>query len=209
MTEKINLFDEAASSWDEKPGRIELAKKLFNTIKKRVQISPEMRVMEYGCGTGLVSVMMAEEVKELTAVDSSEGMIKVLSKKVEDLQLDNVRPSQADLRSEASPSTDLDLIYSSMVMHHIPETELLLDKFQSLLKDGGKLIIVDLDEEDGDFHKGSEPVPHSGFNQAELKAKMKASGFKTVDSEIVHIMNKEVEEGKEKDFPIFMMLATK
>ena len=57
-----------------------------------------------------------------------------------------------------------------MVLHHIQDISRLANKFYTLLNDGGQVIIVDLDKEDGSFHK-NEPGfnGHNGFEQEKLK----------------------------------------
>lgn len=46
-TEKGN-FDKEAASWDERPGRVKLAKDIAHAISKQIVLSPKMDVMDLG-----------------------------------------------------------------------------------------------------------------------------------------------------------------
>ena len=54
-----SYFDQAAATWDEKPTRKELMRAVVDAIVHQVHLTPQMRVLDYGCGTGLVSILLA------------------------------------------------------------------------------------------------------------------------------------------------------
>ena len=95
-TEKRD-FNKEASSWDENPVRVKLANDVANTIKKQVKLTPEMEVMDFGCGTGLITLQMQPFVKSITGIDSSEGMLEILNSKIDKLKLDNTKSLLVDL----------------------------------------------------------------------------------------------------------------
>ena len=55
-----NNFDENAASWDDKPGRIVLSKKVWKIISDYLGKSELDQVLDYGCGTGLLGFQAAE-----------------------------------------------------------------------------------------------------------------------------------------------------
>jgi tRNA (cmo5U34)-methyltransferase len=74
-------FDQAAATWDDKPVRVALMKSVAGAIVRQDQPTSAMDMLDYGCGTGLVSFFLAPHVGTVTAADSSDGMLAVLRKK--------------------------------------------------------------------------------------------------------------------------------
>ena len=206
MTKEI--FDNAAATWDENPLRLKLAASVAAAIKKEAQPNLTMAALEIGCGTGLVTTTLAPLLKSILAIDTSEGMLSVLKEKNTALGLANVTTQCLDLSADFSGLADssFDLIYSSMVFHHIKQTEKILRRCDELLSPGGTLCIADLDEEDGSFHANMAGVEHKGFNQAKLATLLAECGFKKITFSTAHVITKEV-EGEKRDYPVFLMVA--
>ena len=72
-------FDERAATWDDDPVKKERAAAVAAGIRAMVALSPDMRALEYGCGTGLLSFELRHELGSITLADRSEGMLAVLS----------------------------------------------------------------------------------------------------------------------------------
>ena len=206
----VKKFDEAAKDWDEKPARIDLARDVALTIFDHIPLGKWMRVLEYGCGTGLLTLRLAERVKEIWAVDSSKGMLEVLETKVKNQAVDNVHPVFGDFTKEVSFSDRFDLIVSSMTLHHIKDVTSLLETFYLLLNPGGFLAVADLEKEDGSFHDKNAPgVMHHGFDKAELSSVLSELGFSNIEFATAHEIKKEQDKGNFKTYPVFLMVAQK
>ncbi len=206
-----NCFDKAAKTWDEKPRRIELANAVSKSIKSLLPLQPNMKAMEYGCGTGLVSIALSPFLKHITAVDNSTKMLEVLEEKLQSYNIENITPKSLDL---TEPSINLtthryDLIFTSMTLHHIPDVATLIKRFYEILLPKGWLAIADLDKEDGDFHEPSIQVPHHGFERKELEALLQKNGFSNIKTTTAHEIKKEVTGGVIKTFPVFLMIGQK
>ncbi len=77
-------FDKKAASWDENPHRVSLANDIAGAIIDEKILAPDMDVLEFGCGTGLLTLKLRPLVRSLTGVDGSKGMLGVLEAKIED-----------------------------------------------------------------------------------------------------------------------------
>ena len=53
-----------------------------------------MTAMEFGAGTGLLSFILKDHLKEITLIDNSEGMVKVLNEKVLTTKAGNMKVVQ-------------------------------------------------------------------------------------------------------------------
>lgn len=201
-------FDEYAKNWDTDM-RINRAKIIANEISKSIDINKNYSAMEFGCGTGLVSFNLYEKFENITLVDSSKGMIDILNSKIEKYNVDNMLAKHLDISGSNSVNMNFDVIYNSMALHHIHDTETIIKRFYELLNEDGYLCIIDLDEEDGSFHK-EEPDfnGHNGFNQGELKNILINVGFKHVESNTFYYDEKII-EGKKVNYSLFLMKARK
>lgn len=171
-----NRFDERAATWDDDPAKVERAHAIAERIREVLALDPGMRVLEYGSGTGLVSQALRDRVGPLTLADSSQGMLEVLRAKVAAGTIAGARVWDLDLARDAVPDERFDLVVTVMVLHHIPDLRPVLEGFATLLADGGRLCVADLEREDGSFH-GDDFEGHHGFDRRELASQLEAAGF--------------------------------
>ncbi len=203
----MNKFDKAALTWDENTLRVELAKNIAKGIIENVPIKSDMKVLDFGCGTGLLSFFILPYIKEVIGVDSSLKMVEVFNKKAKDNNIENAKAYHFDLEKEKLKE-DFDLIVSSMVFHHIEDIEKILKSLYYHLKDSGYIAIADLVKEDGSFHDDNDGVVHFGFDVESLTSLFEKLGFKDVKSDIVYTVKKQREKG-ERDYPIFLIVGKK
>lgn len=197
----MSHFDEVAKNWDEKPSRLALAKAVSDAMEEAVDFSGK-DLLELGCGTGLVGLSFATVAKRLNGVDSSEKMVEVFNQKAKDLGLTNAKAERKDFFTDELEKADI--IFSSMVMHHIEDNVGAVKRSYELLKSGGKLLIADLDEEDGSFHtQGNEGVHHFGFNKENLKKELENAGFKNIIFRTAYNM----ERDNDRVYEIFLCVA--
>lgn len=201
-------FDDYAKTWDTDK-RIERAKVVANEISNSINIDKKHSAMEFGCGTGLVSFNLYNKFKNITLIDSSKGMIDILNSKIEKYQVENMIPYHLDISNEESLDMKFDVIYNSMVLHHIHDVKAIAKNFHELLNKDGYLCIVDLDKEDGSFHKNySDYDGHNGFNHEELKKILSSVGFKDIEAHTFFYDEKIIENEKIK-YSLFLMKARK
>lgn len=198
-------FDSKARQWDENPVFQERGEKIAQAVRQSVPLSRTMSVLDYGCGTGLLSFPLKDELGPILLADSSAGMLDVVAEKIAAQGVTNMTPVKLDLLADPSPAQRFDLVVTSMTLHHVPDTDHILSVFRDLLQPGGHLCIADLDQEDGSFH-GIEVDVHHGFDRAELEARTRKAGFTDVRFQTVFSIAKERETGT-RDYPVFLMTA--
>ena len=64
-----------------------------------------------------------------------------------------------------APVSGLDLVVSSMVLHHLPDVAAAFRRLRACLSVGGWIAVADLDAEDGSFHSDRTGVFHNGFDR--------------------------------------------
>lgn len=196
-------FDAAAPTWDQNPQRKLLAEAVLAGILKRIPVNSQTDVMEYGCGTGTLTLELAPKVRSVLAADISDGMLAVLREKIKANNISNVEPILLDLQTEELLGRKFDLIVSSMTMHHVREVSKVIAKLAAALLPGGWLCVTDLESEPGDFHADKTGVEHFGFAPSTFKQMFEQAGLQNVTVETVFVMRRDV-GGESREFPIFL-----
>lgn len=202
-------FDKEAAAWDENPGRVKLANDVADAIIREAQPSSAMDALDYGCGTGLVTLRLQPLVRTIVGADSSSGMLGMLQSKTEKQHLTNVQTRLLDLEQGGALEGNFHLVVSSMTLHHVQDTARLFQQWYELLLPGGVLAVADLDTEDGSFHGDNTGVRHLGFDRQYLRGLLRSVGFCSVRDTTAATMMREVAEGGSRSFPVFLLIAGK
>lgn len=209
MADKKRDFDKVADSWDGEPRRVKLAADVARAVMQEVELSQDMDVLDYGCGTGLVALRLQPYVRSVTGADTSQGMLEALARKVGDAGMTNVRTALIDPEAGRPVEDKFHLIVSSMTLHHIKNTKALFKDFYRLLEPGGTLCLADLDKEDGSFHDDATGVAHLGFDRGEVGAMLKNAGFAETRSVTAAVIVKDGHGATQREYPVFLMIAGK
>jgi len=202
-------FNKDAATWDDNPMRIELARALADAIVTCIPVSGDMEVLDYGAGTGLVTLGLQPYAGSILAADSSQGMLGKLSEKITASGFANVRTILLDLERDPLPEGRFDLIVSTMTVHHIQDVPDLIGSFFRMLRPGGHIAIADLDLDGGEFHPDPTGVKHNGFDRDEIKRILAATGFLDVTVETAHTLKREVPDKGEREFSVFLAAGRK
>ena len=149
MNRVLTVFDELASSWDEKHGYIEgvyegESERLLKCAASYVQDG--MRVADLGCGTGKVTehILKLNKNVEVVAVDGSREMVEVASEKF--YEFDNVHCINSDLEQFCDDEA-FDIIFLAQVIHHLDNPRNAMGHITKLLKPNGIIILMVIGEE--------------------------------------------------------------
>lgn len=215
-------FNAEAAAWDSNPLVHKASKAAFDAIQERF---PELQktgenatkdgldVLEIGCGTGLLSLLVAPHVRTIVAVDAAQGMINALAAKLAKPDApQNVRPICVLLENpedrilppafqydHGGPRLKFDLILSHLVLHHIADLEGVLRTMLGCLKQGGSVALTDFEDfgpEARRFHPKvrMEGVERHGINREWMAGLMEKVGFVDVQVEVGWKMDKSVEK---------------
>jgi len=203
----VENFDLMAKDFDTDK-RTARAKAIADEIRRHI-LAGRKSAIEFGCGTGLVGLQLVDSFKTLLLIDSSVEMVRQVERKLEGLNHPAVSTLCYDLLKNAPKNLRADYIFSSLVLHHITDTEAILHRFYAMLNNGGHLLIVDIDEDDGSFHaKYPDFDGYNGFNHSFLKELALKAGFSNVNIEAFYYDSK-VYNGKESPYSLFILDAVK
>jgi ubiquinone/menaquinone biosynthesis C-methylase UbiE len=142
----------SAKDWDARVSEAELIARGpgFRHLRDRiVEISrplPGQTVVDVGCGTGLLTLALAERVARVWAVDSSPAMLEYLRIKASSAELQNVEIVPASAVSLPLVDELADVVVSNYCLHELPhaDKERALGEALRVLKPGGRLVIGDM-----------------------------------------------------------------
>ena len=93
-------------------------KKLAITQK---YLTPDMHVVEFGCGTGSTAVLHAPKVKTYHAIDVAEKMVEIGRGKATEAGLSNLTFTVGTLEEAALPDASCDAILGLNILHLLPD----------------------------------------------------------------------------------------
>lgn len=193
-------FQVKSQHW-ESADKIAATKLFVENVNQLVEFNDRQKIIEVGCGTGLVGLSYLNTVRSLVMIDKSASMLEVLEQKLSYEEWEKVETIHGTLENYEGDEADRIMLFMSL--HHISDIDKIIKLFYKNLKSGGKLIIGDLIGEDGSFHH-PEIVPHNGFDTDLLKKMINSEGFNVVYNRVYTVTHK-----KEIDYPRFLLIAEK
>jgi 2-polyprenyl-3-methyl-5-hydroxy-6-metoxy-1,4-benzoquinol methylase len=103
-------------------------------------------VIDVGCGSGLLTVPLAESGALVLAVDSSAGQVGRLTDRARGRGLDVAEVAAAPIEHLSLPPGSADLVVTSYAMHHLRNTDKdwLIASAYEWLRPGGTLVLADM-----------------------------------------------------------------
>lgn len=139
MKKAERFWDKTASKYDQLEMKDE---QTYIHIIKRTKTNLKMSdiVLDYGCGTGLISNEISEYVKEIHAIDISSNMIGIAEKKAKERNIANINYARSTIFDERIKKGSFDVILAFHVLHLLEDEHIALERINELLKPGGLLI---------------------------------------------------------------------
>jgi arsenite methyltransferase len=115
-------------------------------IRTALALAPGERVLDVGCGPGLLCAEMAESVGVAGAVvgiDTADSMLRIAARNGRGLAQMSVCPGQAT--SLPVGDAAFDALVCTQVLEYVPDVAAALTEFRRVLRAGGRLLVVDTD----------------------------------------------------------------
>jgi len=202
----MNEFDLKAADWDNNPMHWERSEAIAKEIKKLIPLNKSMTALEYGAGTGITSFLLKDDLKQITLMDNSKEMVKIMNEKIKTGKVHNMNALMFDLEHKSYKELKVDLIYTQMVLHHVIDIDSIINRFSEMLNPGGYLAISDLYSEDGSFH-GEGFNGHKGFDVDELALLIRKKRFTSIFHKKCFVMDRKISETETRHYPVFLLIA--
>lgn len=135
-----------ASFWDKIADKY-AASPIKNTVayeetlsRTRGYLSADQNALEVGCGTGSTALLLAPNVKHMTASDISKRMIEIGTEKAEAQGVKNITFRHAPLPDDALAPGSFDRVLCFNALHLVPDLTLALRNVRDALKPDGIFI---------------------------------------------------------------------
>ena len=168
-------FNHKAETFDS-PKNIFLVNLVCQAVEKQINLLSDKEILDFGGGTGLLTLPLAKQAKSVTLVDISEKMLEQARLKAERQEINNIQFLEQDLL-EKTLEKEFDLIVVCRVLHHMPDLDAALSLFHQHLKEDGQLLIADFTKAEANHH---------GFELTELEKQLIEHGFSSVHSQILY-----------------------
>lgn len=141
MNKSKKFWDNASKNYDKTEKRFEyIHQKSRENTKKYLESSNV--VLDYGCGTGTTACEIANDVKEIYAIDISSKMIEISKGKAAAKNIKNVTFAEGDIFDETLKKESFDRILAFNMLHTIPNPEDAMQRINELLKPDGLFISI-------------------------------------------------------------------
>tara|TARA_B100001027_G_scaffold204847_1_gene167283 strand:- start:295 stop:1020 length:726 start_codon:yes stop_codon:yes gene_type:complete len=205
--EEIQKFSSLAEEWWDVKGKFkplhmfnpirieyitQMIKKHFNISDKKINPFNELKILDIGCGGGLISEPMARLGANVTGIDASKKNIQIakVHSKENNLEINYINSSPEKLKEREN----FDIILNLEIIEHVEDVELYISSCSKLLKKNGLMFTATLNRTVISYLKaiiGAEyilrwlPIGTHDWNKfirpEELEKKLSNENFKTIE----------------------------
>ena len=205
--EEIQKFSSLAEEWWDVKGKFkplhmfnpirieyitQMIKKYFKISDKKINPFNELKILDIGCGGGLISEPMARLGANVTGIDASEKNIKIaqIHSEENNLKINYINSSPERLKEKE----EFDIILNLEIIEHVEDVKLYIDSCSKLLKKGGLMFTATLNRTVVSYIKaivGAEyilrwlPIGTHDWNKfirpEELEKKLSRANIKTIE----------------------------
>jgi ArsR family transcriptional regulator len=142
-----------------------------------LRLVPAITVADLGAGEGLISQLIAHRAERVWCIDNSERMVEVGTELAKKNNLANLTYKLGDIEAVPLPDKSVDLAILSQALHHAAHPQNAVNEAFRILKPGGQVLILDLNEHT--YEKAHEQFGDLwlGFKESALHGFLKKAGF--------------------------------
>ena len=139
MSQPTRFWDRHAEGYSKRPISDEESyqQKLKVT---RDYFRPDMKVLEFGCGTGSTAIAHAPYVKQILANDISAKMLEIAQGKADAGGVKNVTFRQAAIDDFSPDDESFDAVMGHSILHLVEDRDAVIAKVHKMLKPSGVFI---------------------------------------------------------------------
>lgn len=173
-TRSQEFFSGAAGEWAEV--RDELFGQRFDLQAMLGLLGHRWIVGDLGCGTGQLTSYLAPFVGKVIGVDDSDAMLEAAGTRLEGTA--NVELRRGRLERLPIEDGELDVATLVLVLHHLANPESTIKEVARALRDGGRLLVVDMLPHDHEDYRKKMGHVWLGFGEEQLSHWLEEAGFR-------------------------------
>ncbi|MBV9770102.1 MAG: metalloregulator ArsR/SmtB family transcription factor [Bryobacterales bacterium] len=149
-------------------------------------LMPPMVIADLGAGEGTFSQLLARRSKKVIAVDNSEKMLEYGRELAQKHGVKNLEYRKGDLEEVPIKDGAVDLAFFSQALHHAQHPERAVAEAWRILKPGGRIVVLDLSRHNYEEARELYADLWLGFTEVEVTRFLRQSGFKNIETSVVH-----------------------
>jgi ArsR family transcriptional regulator len=149
------------------------------------QLVPKVVVADLGAGEGWLSQLLARRAEKVIAVDNSPKMVAFGRAEAKKKHILNLEYRLGDLADPPIPPESVDIVILSQALHHAANPQQAVAAAARLLRKGGRLIVLDLNQHHFDQARELYGDYWLGFSEADLREWLAAAGLGQVDVQLL------------------------
>jgi ubiquinone/menaquinone biosynthesis C-methylase UbiE/DNA-binding transcriptional ArsR family regulator len=168
-----------------------------------LRLTPAIDIADLGAGEGLISQLLAQRARRVWCIDNSPRMVEVGTELARKNGLANLAYRLGDIEKVPLPDRSVDLAILSQALHHAQHPPVAISEAFRILRPGGRVLILDLNEHN--FARARELYADIwlGFRESALIGFLKKAGFTKVEVSTV------AREANEPHFETLLASAVK
>lgn len=150
-----------------------------------LRLLPPMVIADLGAGEGTLSQLLARNARKVIAIDNSEKMVEFGAHLAKENGCRNLEYRFGEIEDPPIEAASVDLALFSQALHHAASPQRAVTAAHRILRDGGRVVILDLASHT--FEQTRELYAHVwlGFSEIELHQLLKKAGFSKIETTIV------------------------
>jgi ArsR family transcriptional regulator len=172
-TRSREFFSSVAGEWDRL--RRELVGRRLDLLGLLGLVDEGWTVGDLGCGTGQLTRALAPFVARVVAIDASVEMLAAARDRLGEFP--NVEVRAAELEDLPLGDGELDAAIVFLVLHYLTDPSAAVAEAHRVLRNAGKLLIVDLVAHDREDYRQRMGHVTLGFSSEHVEALLQGAGF--------------------------------
>jgi ArsR family transcriptional regulator len=180
------FFQHVAPDWDELKNEI-LGPVDLNALIAE-EVSPGQVAVDLGCGTGELALRLEQKAQKVIGIDSSPGMLEQARKRIAH-NGHKVERRLGELEHLPLRDETADMAIVSMALHTLSVPAVGIREARRVLKQGGRLVLVDFDKHDQPDVRDRFGGPWMGLATGEVRQWLEDAGFILQRTQQIEVKN--------------------
>jgi ArsR family transcriptional regulator len=142
-----------------------------------LETQPLGALLDVGTGTGRMAELLAGRAGRVTALDKSPEMLRIARARLQSLPADKVDLVQGDFSTLPFAPDAFDTVLFHQVLHYAQEPGVVLAEAARVLRDGGRIAVVDLAAHEREELREVHAHARLGFSDEQMRSLLTAAGL--------------------------------